>query len=204
MTTREPGAREVFTQGLARRPRSTAFLARRPAPTITWGFDVLVQLVIAATTTSPSARAWCGAAAASARWTARGDRSRATLNASPAPASATRSWGRDGPAKRGLHVGQVERGVLGEDRLDPVGGVPEPLLLRVGLDQGQLLLVTTGEAHVVDGDLVDGEHGARGPVLGAHVADGGTRLERECGHAGSVAFDERARRHRVRAGARSP
>ena len=36
-----------------RRPRSTAFLASRPAPTITDGLEVLVQLVIAAIATEP-------------------------------------------------------------------------------------------------------------------------------------------------------
>ena len=51
MTTFEPGARLVFTHGLRWRPRSTAFFASRPAPTITGGFDVFVQLVIAAITT---------------------------------------------------------------------------------------------------------------------------------------------------------
>ena len=55
MTTREPGASDVLTHGLARSPRSTAFLASSPAPTSTCGLDVLVQLVIAAMTTSPSA-----------------------------------------------------------------------------------------------------------------------------------------------------
>lgn len=41
--------------GLTARPLSTAFLARRPAATITLGgLLVLVQLVIAAMTTSPS------------------------------------------------------------------------------------------------------------------------------------------------------
>ena len=35
------------------RPRSTAFLASSPAPTITDGFDVLVQLVMAAIATEP-------------------------------------------------------------------------------------------------------------------------------------------------------
>ena len=54
MTTREPGARLLFTQGLVSSPRSTAFLARSPAPIITDGFEVLVQLVIAAITTAPS------------------------------------------------------------------------------------------------------------------------------------------------------
>ena len=53
MTTFEPGARLALTQGLVRSPRSTAFLASRPAATITDGFDVLVQLVIAAITTEP-------------------------------------------------------------------------------------------------------------------------------------------------------
>ncbi len=53
MTTCEPGAREVFTHGLESRPASTAFLARSPAPTMTYGFEVLVHEVIAAMTTAP-------------------------------------------------------------------------------------------------------------------------------------------------------
>src|SRR5436190_19226787 len=53
VTTFEPGARLVFTHGLRVRPSSTAFLARSPAPIITLGFDVLVQLVIAAITMEP-------------------------------------------------------------------------------------------------------------------------------------------------------
>ena len=53
MTTVEPGASEVFTHGLRSRPRSTALRASRPAPTITDGLEVLVQLVIAAITTRP-------------------------------------------------------------------------------------------------------------------------------------------------------
>src|SRR5665213_3016255 len=54
MTTLEPGARLVFTQGLEVRPRSTAFFATRPAAISTDGFEVLVQLVMAAMTTLPS------------------------------------------------------------------------------------------------------------------------------------------------------
>ena len=72
MTTREPGASEVLTHGLERSPRSTAFLASRPAATMTWGFDVFVQLVMAAITTSPSCIWWWGAAAGSRRRRARG------------------------------------------------------------------------------------------------------------------------------------
>ena len=53
MTTFEPGARVVFTQGLLRNPFSTAFFARRAAPIITLGFEVFVQDVIDAITTAP-------------------------------------------------------------------------------------------------------------------------------------------------------
>src|SRR6476646_5618919 len=47
VTTFDPGARLVFTHGLLVSPRSTAFLARRPAAISTDGFEVFVQLVIA-------------------------------------------------------------------------------------------------------------------------------------------------------------
>src|SRR3954466_2870853 len=53
VTTFEPGARLALTQGLVLRPRATAFLGSRPAAISTDGFDVLVQLVIAAITTEP-------------------------------------------------------------------------------------------------------------------------------------------------------
>ena len=53
VTTFEPGARLVFTHGCCVSPFSTAFFARRPAAIITPGFDVFVQLVIAAITTEP-------------------------------------------------------------------------------------------------------------------------------------------------------
>ncbi len=53
VTTREPGARLVLTHGLTSSPASTAFFARSPAASITDGFDVFVQLVIAAITTEP-------------------------------------------------------------------------------------------------------------------------------------------------------
>ena len=53
MTTLDPGASVVFTQGLEVSPFSTAFLARSAAPIITDGLEVLVQEVIEAMTTSP-------------------------------------------------------------------------------------------------------------------------------------------------------
>ena len=54
MTTWLPGASEVFTHGFVVRPFLRALRASKPAPISTLGFDVLVQLVIAAMTTSPS------------------------------------------------------------------------------------------------------------------------------------------------------
>src|SRR3954468_21215176 len=57
VTTFEPGARLVFTHGFRVRPRSNAFFATRPAPIMTLGFDVFVQLVIAAMTTAPCSSA---------------------------------------------------------------------------------------------------------------------------------------------------
>src|SRR6185312_2654328 len=57
VTTLEPGARLVLTQDCVFKPFSTAFLATRPAATITDGFEVLVQLVMAAITTEPWRRA---------------------------------------------------------------------------------------------------------------------------------------------------
>src|SRR3954469_8767526 len=53
VTTSEPGARLGLTHGLVLRPRRTALRARSPAPIMTLGFDVLVQLGIAAITTAP-------------------------------------------------------------------------------------------------------------------------------------------------------
>ncbi|GIU99246.1 MAG: hypothetical protein KatS3mg014_0862 [Actinomycetota bacterium] len=53
MTTREPGASDVFTHGFVSRPRSTARLASSPAASITEGFEVFVQLVMAAIATEP-------------------------------------------------------------------------------------------------------------------------------------------------------
>ncbi len=53
MTTFEPGASEVLTQGLLLSPRASALRARMPAPIMTDGLEVLVQLVIAAITTWP-------------------------------------------------------------------------------------------------------------------------------------------------------
>src|ERR1700720_4745101 len=57
-TTCEPGASEVLTQGLTVNPRADALRANSPAPIMTLGFEVLVQDVMAAITTSPWPRSW--------------------------------------------------------------------------------------------------------------------------------------------------
>src|SRR3982751_5714335 len=46
VTTFDPGARLVLTHGCRVRPRSNAFFATRPAPIITLGFEVFVQVAI--------------------------------------------------------------------------------------------------------------------------------------------------------------
>ncbi len=54
LTAFEPGASDDLTQGLRIRPFSTALRATIPAATMLRGFEVLVQLVIAAMITAPS------------------------------------------------------------------------------------------------------------------------------------------------------
>ena len=83
MTTFEPGASEVFTHGLTVRPRSTAFLASRPAPIITDGLEVFVHEVIAAITTWP----WSSSVSVpSASVTCEGASTRSATCAPPVPA----------------------------------------------------------------------------------------------------------------------
>src|SRR3954471_21887161 len=63
---REPGASEVLMCGRTLKPFSTAFLAKRPAASSTPGLDVLVQLVMAAISTSPLPMAMLSAVRSSA------------------------------------------------------------------------------------------------------------------------------------------
>ena len=112
MTTRDPGARLVFTHGFVVRPLATAFRATSPAATITLGLLVLVQLVIAANTTAPCPiwSAWpCSrtvpvrarAAPSSAKPRLAVGAVSASANACFTCTSGTRSWGRFGPARLG-------------------------------------------------------------------------------------------------------
>ena len=94
------------------------------------------------------------------------------------------------PGQRGLHGGEVELQRVGEDRVGR--GAPQALRLGIGLDQLDALLVTAGQAQIVERDLVDGEEAAGGAVFRGHVGDGGTVGERHLGQAGAVEFDELA------------
>lgn len=53
MTTPEPGLRLVLMYGKVVRPASIAFFASKPAPNITEGLLVFVQLVMEEITTDP-------------------------------------------------------------------------------------------------------------------------------------------------------
>ena len=96
-----------------------------------------------------------------------------------------------GTGERRDHRGQVELEPLGEARLG-VGVVPETLLLGVGLDQGDLVVVAARHLEVLRGLLVDREDRDRGPELRAHVADRGPVGHRQRGDAGSVELHELA------------
>ncbi len=150
-----------------------------------------MQLVMAATTTAPSPTAHRGAvgqgggAGPSAPGRGRCGRWR------PAPARVTRSWGRAGPAMLGTTVDRSSS-MVSENTGSTSPRVEQALLVGVGLDQVHMAVVTAGEAEVVEGDLVDGEDGAGGAVLGRHVADGGPVGQRHGGHPGTVELDELA------------
>ena len=103
MTTRDPGASVVLTHGLGRSPRSTAFFASRPAASMTWGLEVLVQLVMAATTTAPSSTS-TPVPSTRVAGADRLSRPNAVAKAPFDPLRDTRSWGRDGPAMDGTTV----------------------------------------------------------------------------------------------------
>src|SRR5665213_4429348 len=103
MTTRDPGARVVLTHGLEVRPLATALRATSPGATMTWGLEVLVHEVMAATTTWPSAISSSPLPSREAVW-ALGSRSSAVRNQTAAASRVTRSWGRDGQALLGTTV----------------------------------------------------------------------------------------------------
>ena len=199
MTTREPGASEVLTQGLVARPRSTACLRQQAG-----GHQHLGVGGVGAAGDGGDDHVAVGAARGrrprglrasppGRRRLTRGSRPRASRKARPAPAQRHPVLGPGRAGQARLHGG---RGRARPSRSRPARPprrlVPEALLLGVGLDQREVVLVPPGEAQVVDRGPVDREDGAGGPVLGRHVADGGPGLDRHRGHARAVGLDELA------------
>ena len=70
--------------------------------------------------------------------------------------------------------------------------MPEAVLLGVGLDQRDLVVLAAGELQVAQRLVVDREDRARRAVLRAHVADGGAVGERHGADARPVELDELA------------
>src|SRR5690606_30126415 len=106
-TTCEPGASEVFTHGFDLRPSAAALRAKRPAPIMTLGFEVFVQEVMAAMTTSPWPRS-CLRPSTGARFFSSAallySLSIAVVKPATTSGSAMRSCGRFGPDSDGCTV----------------------------------------------------------------------------------------------------
>src|SRR5829696_2783512 len=264
VTTLDPGARLVLTCGATESPFSTAFLANRPAPIITEGLEVLVQLVMAAMTAEPCVRessspstvtvmAPVGSASglpfsgsppdvgspppsllapetpagvslagkdsvSSAVWLSPVETAPPTLpSASLTPPRATGMWGvgvhhlGQSLPEGGLHVVEgdpvLRAAWPGQARLDRIQlqiqdlrearfgrlvRAPEALLLAVGLDQLDELLVAARAAQVAERLGVHGEERARRPELGGHVRDGGPVGQRELAQSLAVELHELA------------
>ena len=95
------------------------------------------------------------------------------------------------PGDAGHDSLKIKLHVLAVARLNR-GVVPEALLLGVRLDQGNLLCTASGEAQVVQCDLVNREHGRRGAELGAHVSNGCSVSQWHVSNASSVELDKLA------------
>jgi hypothetical protein len=95
-----------------------------------------------------------------------------------------------GAGERGLDGAEVELEDIREfGFLD--GLVPEETVgLAVGVDEGNGLLIATGEAEVIQRNLIDREEAHGGAVFGGHVGDGGAVRDGECGDALPEELDE--------------
>ena len=102
----EPGAVDDLTQGLRVNPRRLALRATRPAATMLRGFEVLVQLVIAAMITAPS-----GMEPSSGSSTSR------TMPRAPISLTGSRACGLDGPAMVMPTVDRSKRNTRGYSTL---------------------------------------------------------------------------------------
>ena len=159
-----PGASEVLTHGFCLRPRRLALRASRPAPISTLGFEVLVQEVIAAITTSPWPRsksvAFDGVALRAGR--------RSSCTRLPARSAKPAAMPSSGDAAFGTlraghrrHDGRRGRArAVGEDRIGRAGVAPHALRLGIGLDERDAVFGAAGHGEVADGLGIDREEAA--------------------------------------------
>src|SRR3546814_5366419 len=67
-----------------------------------------------------------------------------------------------------------------------------PGVLGIGFHQLDLLVVAAGKFQIIDGLLIDVEHGRRGAVFRRHVRDGGAVDQGQAGCAFAVEFQIRS------------
>ena len=135
MTTRLPGASEVLTQGLALRPALDGALGDEAGRHEHRG----VRRVGARGDRGDGDRAVAQVLGGASPRPRRARAPSAVRNASRAPGSETRSWGRDGPARRGLDASTRSSSTYSEKMGSARRGVvPEALGLGVGLDELEL------------------------------------------------------------------
>ena len=190
VTTFDPGASEVFTCGGTARPRSSAFRAMRPAPTITFGLEVFVQL--------GDRRDDHGTVADGGRVGRRAGLRRMVL-----PIRFERALERERRiAQRDAFV-RVPRTGEGRNDAREVDGDPFVVIDRSGfgrapesgrpgvrLDPRDERRVAARAAEIRRGRLIDGEERRGRAVLGAHVRDRRAVRDREVRDAGTVEFHE--------------
>ena len=85
--------------------------------------------------------------------------------------------------------GKVQLEIFREHRLD-VGVVPQPLRLRIRLDESYRFGGSTSQFQVINSDLIDGEHRGGRAELRAHVSDRGAVRQRDLPDALAVKLDE--------------
>ena len=169
-TTWLPGASEVFTHGLRVRPFSAALRASRPAPISTFGFEVLVQDVIAAITTSPWPISIGLAVDGEALLDVAGLLvlgAERLLEAGPDVLERDAALGPLRPGHRRDDCAEVELERVGEDGVRRVLLAVEALRLRIGLDQLDALLGAGRHGEVGERLLVDGKKPQVAPYSGA-------------------------------------
>ena len=208
MTTREPGASEVFTAALTVRPRSTAFLAseaggdhdgriagvgaardRGDEDAAVLELDIGRRAVVPLSVTT----AWRLALVLFAeaifrdRLVERGEEFLLELGQRDAVLRTLRA------GHAGRDVGEVELEIGAVDDAVRLGRDAEQFLrLEVGLERLDLRRGAAGGPEVVDRFGIDGEVAHGRAVLGGHVGDGRAVGQRKRGGAGAVELDELA------------